>query len=183
MKITVISGTNRRGNTSLKVAKNIQSRYESAGASSTTVIDLCEMPLSLFSPDAYSEKPQEFEAYSQNVLDADGLVIVVPEYNGSYPGALKLFIDMLKFPESFENKPVAFIGIAAGIWGGLRPVEHLQQVFGYRNALNFNERVFIPAVHKAFDADKGAFTPPLIEELLESQTKNFLNFVRRLKFD
>ena len=74
------------------------------------------MPLSLFSPDAYSEKPQEFEEYSQNVLDADGLVIVVPEYNGSYPGALKLFIDMLKFPESFENKPVAFIGIAAGIW-------------------------------------------------------------------
>jgi len=183
MKLTLVSGTNRRDNTSIKVTRNLKKRYERAGASSVTLIDLCELPLELFSPDAYAEKPQAFQSYSDNVLEADGLVIVVPEYNGSYPGALKLFIDMLKFPESFENKPVAFVGIAAGIWGGLRPVEHLQQVFGYRNALNFNERVFIPAVHKAFDESSGSFTPPLIDELIESQTKNFIDFVRRLKFD
>lgn len=182
MKLTLISGTNRRNNTSIKVARNIQARYEKAGVPSVNLIDLCEMPVELFHPDAYAEKPEVFTRYAQEVLESDGLIIVVPEYNGSYPGALKLFIDMLKFPESFENKPVAFIGVAAGIWGGLRPVEHLQQVFGYRNALNFNERVFIPAVHKAFDEASGTFTPALIEELLESQTKNFIDFVRRLKF-
>ncbi len=181
MKITVISGTNRSNSVSIKVARNLQTRYQKAGVSDVEVLDLSTLPLELFSPDAYSTKPAAFEPFSQRILESDGLVVIAPEYNGSYAGALKLFIDMLKFPESFENRPVAYVGIAAGIWGGLRPVEHLQQVFGYRNALNFNERVFIPAVGKAFDEDRGSFTPPLIEELLEQQTVRFIDFVRRLK--
>ena len=53
----------------------------------------------------------------QRVLDAAGLHIITPEYNGSFPGVLKYFIDMLKFPESFVEKPVAFTGEAAGLWG------------------------------------------------------------------
>jgi len=57
------------------------------------------------------------------VLMAAGLHVVLPEYNGSYPGVLKYFIDMLKFPESFENKPAAFVGVANGQWGALRAVE------------------------------------------------------------
>ena len=40
------------------------------------------------------------------VLQAEGLIVVTPEYNGSLPGVLKYFIDMLKFPESFEQRPV-----------------------------------------------------------------------------
>jgi chromate reductase, NAD(P)H dehydrogenase (quinone) len=32
---------------------------------------------------------------------------------------------MLKFPETFEKRPVCFVGVAAGIWGALRPVEQL----------------------------------------------------------
>ena len=49
---------------------------------------------------------------------------------------------MLKFPESFEKRPVCFTGLGAGIWGALRPVEQLQAIFGYRNAYLFPERVF-----------------------------------------
>lgn len=181
MKLTVISGTNRRDSVSIKVARNIQSRYQTRGVSDVEVFDLATLPLELFSPDAYADKPAEFEPFSERILASDGLIVIAPEYNGSYAGALKLFIDMLKFPESFENRPVAYVGIAAGIWGGLRPVEHLQQVFGYRNALNFNERVFIPAVGKAFDEESGKFNPPLVEELLEQQTSRFIDYVRRLK--
>ena len=73
-------------------------------------------------------------AIQNRVLDAAGLHVVTPEYNGSFPGVLKYFIDMLKFPESFDRKPVAFLGEAAGTWGGLRSVEQLQMIFGYRNA-------------------------------------------------
>ena len=55
---------------------------------------------------------------------------------------------MLPFPESFEQRPVCFVGLAAGIWGALRPVEQLQAIFGYRNAYIFPERVFMPGIGK-----------------------------------
>ena len=66
---------------------------------------------------------------------------------------------MLPFPESFERRPVCFIGLSAGIWGALRPVEQLQAIFGYRNALIFPERVFMPGIGKLLD-DSGKFTDP-----------------------
>ena len=92
---------------------------------------------------------------------------------------LKLFIDMLRFPESFEDKPVAFTGEAAGLWGALRPVEQLQLIFGYRNALIYPQRVFIPGVHEHFDAE-GGFNEPEILRRLTEQARGFARFVRRL---
>ena len=79
-----------------------------------------------------------------------------------------LFIDMLK-PESFENKPLPSLVSPRGS-GAARPVEHLQQVFGYRNALNFNERVFIHKFTKLL-IQKLAHSTALIEELLETKLK------------
>jgi chromate reductase len=105
-------------------------------------------------------------------------VMVVPEYNGSYPGILKLFIDYWKYPESFEHRPVAFIGLGWR-WAGLRPVEHLQGVFGYRNAYSFPVRVFLPNIGNTLK--DGKLTDPAIDEMLKTQTREFAKFVRGLK--
>ena len=91
---------------------------------------------------------------------------------------LKYFIDMLKFPESFENKPVAFTGIAAGLWGGMRAVEQLQMVFGYRNAHLYPDRVFISAVHTKLN-DEGHVTDPAIDARLAKQAAGFVGYVKR----
>jgi NAD(P)H-dependent FMN reductase len=101
---------------------------------------------------------------------------VIPEYNGSFPGVLKLFIDMLKFPESFEGKPVAYVGVASGQWGALRAVEQLQLIFGYRNAHSYPRRVFIAGVHDKFTAE-GAFNDPELLRRLEEQAGGFRAFV------
>ena len=178
MNIAIISGTNRIGALSLKVARRIESRYKQLGAT-TTLLNLQELPLELFAPQAYKNKPEEFAPFQDAITNADGVVIVVPEYNGSFPGVLKYFIDMLKFPESFEQRPVAYVGIAAGMWGGLRAVEQLQGVFGYRNGFSFNERVFVPNIYKQIK-DDGSFHSELIEDLLEQQTKNFLVYCESL---
>jgi NAD(P)H-dependent FMN reductase len=114
------------------------------------------------------------------VLQASGLHVVTPEYNGSLPGVLKYFIDMLKFPESFERRPVCFTGLAAGRWGALRPVEQLQAIFGYRNAYLFPERVFMPAVNKVLDAT-GRITDAELLERLQKQAEGFIEFVEKLK--
>lgn len=175
--IVVISGTNRSGSNTLKVARRIHDIH--SGFGETRLIDLAEMPPSLYSPDAYAAKPDEFKPFSDAILASAGLVVVTPEYNGGVPGALKYFIDMLKFPESFDRRPVAFVGLAAGAWGGLRPVEHLQQIFGYRNAHIFPERVFIPFVVEALD-ETGQISKDDIDKRLQRQAQGFARFVKQL---
>jgi chromate reductase, NAD(P)H dehydrogenase (quinone) len=177
--IVILSGTNRPGSNTRKVTAEVESIYKSLGVT-TQLLDLATMPPEIFSPASYAEKPAAFKKFTDAILAADGLVIVTPEYNGSLPGVLKYFIDMLPFPESFEQRPVCFVGLAAGIWGALRPVEQLQAIFGYRNAYIFPERVFMPGIHKLLD-DAGRLTSPDIEKRLKKQAADFVGFVESLR--
>jgi NAD(P)H-dependent FMN reductase len=176
--IEVIAGTNRPGSNTLKVARIIANLYASAGAEAR-ILDLQDMPAELFHSSAYAEKPASFAPLSNRVLNATGLHIVTPEYNGSFPGVLKYFIDMLKFPESFEHRCVAFTGHAAGVWGAFRPVEQLQMVFAYRNAYVLPERVWIPKVNQALNDDASAFRDEFTQKMLKAQVKAFISFVDR----
>ena len=106
-------------------------------------------------------------------------MVLSPEYNGSFPGVLKLFIDMLPFPVAFERRPVAFIGLAAGRWGALRAIEQLQGVFGYRNAFVFPNRVFVPGVGDGLDADGGP-KDGATRAMIAAQVRDFVVFARQL---
>jgi chromate reductase, NAD(P)H dehydrogenase (quinone) len=177
--LTLIVGTNRPGSKTRAVATQVERIYSSMRVP-LRVLDLARLPAEIFSPASYAEKPKSFAPFAEGVLQAEGLIVISPEYNGSMPGVLKYFIDMLKFPESFEQRPVCFIGLAAGMWGALRSVEQLQTIFGYRNALVYPERVFLPRVGECV-SDQGEFADPEIEERIREQAVGFLNFVERLK--
>jgi chromate reductase len=176
--ILVISGTNRPGSNALKVATIVLDHYRTQGAPAE-LFSLADLPPEIFNPSSYATKPASFQPIQQKVLDAIGLHIVTPEYNGGFPGVLKYFIDMLKFPESFERKPVAFLAEAAGVWGGLRPVEQLQQIFGYRNAYSYPERVFIPGIAQKLDAG-GRLLDEELNKRIASQTAGFWKFCQAL---
>jgi NAD(P)H-dependent FMN reductase len=83
--ISIISGTNRRDSNTRKVAGMISTIYSSLDLPSE-LIDLCELPLEIASPDAYARKPAALERFSTTILKSDGLVIITPEYNGGLPG-------------------------------------------------------------------------------------------------
>jgi NAD(P)H-dependent FMN reductase len=174
--ITLIVGTNRPDSNARKVARQVEEIYAQL-RSPVHVLDLAQLPPEIFSPASYAEKPKSFAPFADAVLNASGLVIVTPEYNGGIPGILKYFIDMLKFPESFDHKPVCFVGLSAGIWGALRPIEQLQHIFGYRNAYIFPERVFIPQVNNVLDA-QGRLTNPELLGRLKAQAEGFIGFVK-----
>ena len=174
-----IIGTNRPGSNTRKVARQVEEIYAGLNAP-LRVLDLAQLPSEIFSPSSYAEKPKSFQPFSDAILASSGLVIVTPEYNGSVPGVLKYFIDMLKFPESFEQRPVCFIGLGAGIWGALRPVEQLQMIFGYRNAFVYPERVFLPRINDLLDAE-GRIKHADTVDRLKAQATGFIDFVRRLK--
>ena len=142
--------------------------------------DLAQLPPEIFSPASYAEKPKAFQPFADAILRSAGLHVVTPEYNGSVPGILKYFIDMLKFPESFDRRPVCFTGLGAGVWGALRPVEQLQAIFGYRNAYVFPERVFLPRINDLLDAS-GRLKDPELLERLKRQVEGFVDFVERLQ--
>jgi chromate reductase len=177
--ITLISGTNRPGSNTRKITRQIEELYAGRNVP-IQVLDLNQLPADIFSPAAYAEKPKAFLPFAEAILKSAGLHVVTPEYNGSVPGVLKYFIDMLKFPESFERRPVCFTGLSAGIWGALRPVEQLQAIFGYRNAHIYPERVFLPQIHNLLD-EAGRLKNPELVDRLRKQAEGFVEFVECLQ--
>lgn len=177
--LTLLIGTNRPNNNSLKVGRHIEEIYGDLKVP-LRVLDLGKLPPEIFLPSSYLEKPKSFQPFAEGILQSSGVHVISPEYNGGIPGVLKYFIDMLKFPESFERRPVCFTGIAAGIWGALRPIEQLQGVFGYRNAFIYPERVFLAQIHSLLD-ENGRLNNPELLERLRKQAAGFVDFVEKLK--
>lgn len=175
----IISGTDRPGSRSLQVAKNVKKIYDGLGEE-TRIIDLRELPMNEVNGAQYSkDRPAGLQSIVDEILGSRGLIFVVPEYNGSFPGILKYFIDHWGFPDAFEYRPCCFIGLG-GQYGALRPVEHLQQVMGYRNAFLFPKRSFIHNVWTALDGE-GNFTDDGMEPRFKAQAQGFCSFVKALE--
>jgi len=179
MKIVLLSGTNRPGSNTRKITAHLEGVYRALGHPAE-VLDLTELPPDLFLPTSYAAKPAAFARFNDAVLASDCLHVVTPEYNGGAPGVLKYFIDLLQHPECFERRPVAFTGLAAGMWGALRPVEQLQLIFGYRNGLIYPERVFLPGVHNLLAPD-GRVTNEDAAKRLRDQAAGFVGFVKKIR--
>ncbi|HLX69031.1 MAG TPA: NAD(P)H-dependent oxidoreductase [Verrucomicrobiae bacterium] len=177
--ITLLVGTNRPGSNSRKVARLVEEIYAELKVP-LRVLDLTQLPPEIFAATSYAEKPKSFQPFSEAILQASGVHVISPEYNGGIPGVLKYFIDMLKFPESFEHRPVCFTGVAAGIWGALRPIEQLQAIFGYRNAFIYPDRVFLPQINSLLD-DNGRLKNLELSDRLRKQADGFVHFVEKLK--
>lgn len=173
----IISGTDRPGSNTLKLSKAIQKEWASLGES-VEIIDLQDVSKGLQEGPQYGDpKSPVLKETLHKILNSDGLIVVTPEYNGSMPGVLKQLIDHLQFPQSFEFRPVCFVGLG-GMFGALRPVEHLQGVFGYRNAFIYPERVFVMNVWKILN-DEGIQDATVLG-LIQKQAKGFQAFCRAL---
>jgi NAD(P)H-dependent FMN reductase len=177
--ITMIVATNRPGSRARAVSKHVEEIYRELGVQLTT-LDLANLPPEIFNPNSYEEAPASFTPFQKAVSDSHGLVVVTPEYNGSIPGIFKYFIDMLEFPVSFERRPVCFVGVAKGMWGALRPIEQLQQIFGYRNGFIYPERVFLPGIDKLLD-DRGRLKDATLIDRMRKQAIGYVDFVERIK--
>lgn len=176
--IEILVGTNRPGANARRVAHLVLAEYQRL-KTEAQLLDLADLPQAIFDPASYAEKPALFAPFQRRVLDAAGIHVITPEYNGSFPGVLKYFVDMLRFPDSFERKPVAFLGEAAGLWGGLRAVEQMQLIFGYRNALLLPERVWIPRIDSEL-TPAGTWVNAETATRVAKQCALFVEFVRRV---
>lgn len=175
--LTVVCGTNRDGAASRVIAQHVVSLLTQS-KKKVELLDLRNLKSEIFSATSYQKKPEWFiQEFQRPISEARCILFVVPEYNGSFPGALKFFIDMLEFPASLRGVPVACIGVAAGQFGALRAIEQLEMILHYRGAHLFSERLFIPRVTELVE-------PTLelgdLEGRLGNLLKNFDGFVTKL---
>jgi len=156
--ITVISGTNRPGSRTLLFASHFMGRLRALGEEAQ-LLDLAELELSFFVRDMYDPKKMAaglVDLQRQFVLDVDKLAIFVPEYNGSYPGVLKLFIDGIsvnEYPRNFKGKHVALAGVASGRAGNLRGMDHLAASVSHMGAWVLPNKVPISNVESLITGD------------------------------
>ena len=175
--IHILSSTDRPGSNALKVSNYAKNFLN--GKAEVEVFSLKDFPYADVVGGKYGKDIESVEKFNNKFLDADGFLFVVPEYNGGFPGVLKLFIDYLPFPEVMDKMPVSFIGEAAGSFGALRPVEHIQQILSYRNALIYSQRMFIKDVNNTFDPEDG-LKSDMLQGLLEDQLNGFVEFVQQV---
>lgn len=177
MKIHILSSTDRPGSNALKVSKYVKGVLSER--SEVEIFSLKDYPLQDVVGGKYNEEVESVTSFNNRFLDADGFLFVIPEYNGGFPGILKLFYDYLPFPEAFQRVPVSLVGEAAGAFGALRPVEQFAQLLSYRNAHIFPDSMYIQRVNDSFDPDKG-LKSEIPQKLFLKQLHDFPEFVRKL---
>src|SRR5690554_4452480 len=97
MDLKIVSSTDRPNSNALEISKYVQTLYQENGVDAE-VISLEDFPLEAVVGGKYGKEIPEVEAFRKPIVEADALVFVIPEYNGGYPGILKMFIDYLPFP-------------------------------------------------------------------------------------
>lgn len=120
--IPVILGTTRQGRASENVAKFVFGEVEKREGVVTELIDLRDLKF----PTDDAGETIKLPRFSDACARADGLVLVVPEYNHGYPGMLKHALDTnLK---EYIHKAVGICAVSAGGFGGTRVIENLLPV-------------------------------------------------------
>ena len=142
LELVVILGTGREGNHSAKVVPGIVNAARGRDWK-TTVIEVADQPQSS------TDREAGDEAFRSQLRDADAFVLVVPGYNHSFPGELKILLDRQQ--GEFAHKPVGLVGVSAGGTGGVRALSSLLPVLYTLRAVSVLPQVLISKVRETAD--------------------------------
>ncbi|MFI2207388.1 NADPH-dependent FMN reductase [Streptomyces sp. NPDC020192] len=155
LRVAVLVGSVREGRQGRAVADWFLGTAAADPGLDLDVIDLAEVDLPLVLP-GWGGKPSPETAavlrgVSPRLAAADAFVVVTPEYNHSFPAALKNFIDW-HHPQQWQAKPVGFVSYG-GLGGGLRAVEQLRLVFAELHAVTVRDSVSLHGPWSGLAAD------------------------------
>lgn len=178
--ITVISGTNRKQSECLRFA-NVYYELLRKHAPEETIelLALEDIGEDWFHADMYTKPaPGLVECQDRYVLPAQKLVFVTPEYNGSFPGIVKLFIDacsVREYSRNFKGKKAALLGVASGRAGNLRGMDHLTGVLNYLGTIVMPNKLPISNIGKLKNG-QGELADQATLGVMEQHAKEFLAF-------
>ena len=174
-EILIVVGTNRNDSVSGKIAKYYKRLIENEGGKAR-IIDLKDLPHDFINSALYDNagKNEAFNPFREAMLNAKKFVLIVPEYNGSFPGVLKAFIDGLQYPDTFSNKKCALVGLSSGIQGAGLALSHLTDILNYCGTHVLALKVKMAFIEKHFSEE--TLHNEMYKELLESQVRGLIGF-------
>ncbi len=151
--IPIILGSTRRGRQSPKVARFVYECMRQSERIETEILDLLEYNFPIMEERLHlrDDPPPGLREFSAKIARADALVIVTPEYNNGYPGALKNAMEYLR-PE-YRRKPIGIVTVSSGGFGGLNCLAQLRLVILAMGAFPIPASLPISYVQDSFEED------------------------------
>ena len=176
MKFTVLTATNRLGNFSSKVAEKYAENLKGKGFD-VDLKDLINVPSADLNDAMYRKPAHPLRDFGHDIfLSSDYFFLVIPEYNGSFPGILKLVVDACD-PSIFKNKRFALVGVASGRAGNLRGMDHFTGVLHYFQAEVFSVKLPFSQIKGLLNENK-ELTDENSLLAIENHINGFINFIR-----
>ena len=168
--IAIISASVRTGRASHRVALFFKRFLEGGNLSTAEILDLQAYRFPVFEERLkYQTEPSAAVLdFASRIKNADGVIIITPEYNGGYPASLKNVIDLLY--EEWHRKPVAISTVSDGGFGGTQVITSLQFTLWKMRAWTVPALFPVPFCLKAFKEDGH-----VVEPTLEKRATNFVN--------
>lgn len=172
--ILVISGTNRKNSKTKIIADHVYQYLNENADEEVKFLDLQDLPLEMFREDFYDPQsmPSELIKIQDELLvPSTSWVIITPEYNGSFPGIFKSFIDAVsirKYKQTFAFKKAALIGVSDGRAGNIRGMDHLTGFLNYLKFTIFFDKLPISNVGSLLEERK-------LKPEAETNLNNYLN--------
>jgi NAD(P)H-dependent FMN reductase len=179
--ITVISGTNRKNSACGKFAEKFAALLRAREQKAVRLLLLEEIPHDWIHPFMYKEggqSPSLARLQDEYMLPAEKFVFVIPEYNGSFPGILKLFLDACSvraYKPTFKGKKACIIGVATGRAGNIRGIDHLTGVLMHVGTLVMPAILPISRIKDLMDGDGQIADPATINDM-DAYAQAFLDF-------
>jgi NAD(P)H-dependent FMN reductase len=172
--ISIICTTNRTDSNSLKLSQVYEQKLTEMGEA-CQILDLRTIPAQWIQDSSYGENIPEFEeTVKKYIRSIPKLIFITPEYNGSFPGYVKFFMDACDYGD-FAHKKLALVGLASGRSGNLRGLDHLTGIFHYLDTDVYKKKIYLSEVHLLMPQD-GTLTNEICLKEIEGQLNGFLEF-------
>ena len=108
------------------------------------------------------------------VRKAEKIIFIIPEYNRSFPGVLKLFVDTLPYPNPLKGKKTALVGLSSSGLSAVAALSHFTDIMHYLGCEVFSQKVRIPGVSKIVVNDE--ITDKFYNDLIDLQLNTFIQY-------
>lgn len=172
--ITIICATHRPKNLTQKVVSQYATILKEMGQE-VKIFNMSDLPQGFVFSDSFGGRTAETEdIIDQKLIPAERLIIVAPEYNGSYPGVFKAFLDGVK-PHIWKGKKAALVGVASGRAGNIRGLGHLTDVLHHLRIEVFSNQLPISQIEGLLNENNELNDEATISNLRQ-QAQEFLHF-------
>ena len=180
-KISIISTSVRKGRESHKAALYIRNFLREKYTIEAELLDLMTYNFPIFEERLKNlESPTpEILDFAEKVRSADGVILVVPEYNGGYPASVKNIIDLLT--DEWRKKPVAFVVVSNGPFAGSQVIFALQFALWKIRALTVSPAMRVPDIDTSIDENGIPADKTELDKKASSTINELLWFVEARK--